>query len=84
MPLLKRIVPVSWLPGLMFLAYGLARINGIRGETDLVGISAVMRIVFLAFGGGVAYFVTLLAQGNRFDSACVRVSGTPSPAGRSR
>jgi hypothetical protein len=57
-----------WLPAVMYAAYAVARLNGVRGETDLVGISAVMRIVFLSFGGSVAYFLTLLACWEPFAS----------------
>lgn len=62
----KRLISVLWLPGLIYLCYATARLNGIQGETDLVGISAVMRIVFLSFGASVAYMMTILAQWEPF------------------
>lgn len=68
MPAFKRLVTILWLPGLMYLGYATCRLNGIQGETDLVGISAVMRIVFLSFGGSVAYMMTIAAQWEPFRS----------------
>lgn len=65
----KRLISVLWIPGLMYLGYATARLNDIQGETDLVGISAVMRIVFLSFGGGVAYMMTIVAQWEPFRTS---------------
>ena len=56
------------MPGIIYAGYALARLNGIQGETDLVGISGVMRIVFLAFGGAVSYFLIILKQWEPFRS----------------
>ena len=65
---LRQFIPVLWLPGLMYLGYAVARLNGIQGKTDLVGISSVMRIVFLSFGCSTAYLMTLAAQWEPFRS----------------
>lgn len=65
----KRLISVLWLPGLIYLCYATARLNGIQGETDLVGISAVMRIVFLSFGASVAYMMTIVAQWEPFRTS---------------
>ena len=64
----KQLFSVLWLPGLMYLGYAVARLNGIQGKTDLVGISAVMRVVFLSFGCSTAYIMTLAAQWEPFRS----------------
>jgi hypothetical protein len=66
MPSLKRLVAILWLPGLIYLAFAIARLNGIQGETDLVGISAVMRIVFLSFGASIGYILIIAAQWDPF------------------
>ena len=52
----------------MYLGYAIARLNGIQGKTDLVGISSVMRIVFLSFGCSTAYLMVLAAQWEPFRS----------------
>jgi len=57
-----------WVPGFIYVGYALARLNGIQGQTDLVGISGVMRIVFLAFGGAVSYFLVILSVWEPFRS----------------
>ena len=64
----RQLLALAWAPGLIYSGYAIARLNGIQGETDLVGISGVMRIVFLAFGGSVAYLLVILAVWEPFKS----------------